>query len=80
MYTHMFSYIGLLIIFIAWAYQLLATSHGSKKMERLFPGIYAVGVAFLVYDSFTTGDMYIALLNILTLVAAGGLFLMRIFK
>lgn len=70
----MFIYIGLLIVVIAWAYQLIKYSQGSRKLHKTFVGLYAVGIAFLTYDSYLGGDMYVTLLNLLTLVGSGAIF------
>ncbi|MGI5826408.1 MAG: hypothetical protein ACOX50_03275 [Patescibacteria group bacterium] len=64
--------LGLLIISLAWFYQLFFPK---KQIQPIFVGVYSLGVVFLIIDGFLSGAMTIAIFNILTLAPAVLLFL-----
>jgi hypothetical protein len=70
--------IGLSLIFIAWAYQFLASFRGidapSRAPRSLFVLLYMAGVGVLVYDAFNTHDFLVGYLNLAALLAALGVF------
>lgn len=48
--------IGLILIVLGWAYQVLCLYKNDKKLQPIFVGSYAVGVLFLVMGS-SVGDI-----------------------
>lgn len=64
----MLTQIGLLLILIAWAYQLMvmlkAMDLAGRAPRPLFVGLYLVGVGLLVRDSLSQGEYLLAYLNL----------------
>jgi hypothetical protein len=64
----MLTQIGLCIILIAWAYQLMvmlkAMDAAGRVPRPLFVGLYLVGVGFLVHDALTQEQYLLAYLNL----------------
>ena len=64
------TYAGLAAIIIGWAIQLAYGFRGGKKIQKEFVGAYALGVALLVVDGYTSGQMALAGLNALSLLVS----------
>ncbi|MDD2646367.1 MAG: hypothetical protein PHV78_00360 [Patescibacteria group bacterium] len=62
--------IGLVIIVLAWLYQLVMLLKKNHNLQNLFVAGYALGVLLLVVDGYRTGISMIASLNLLALLAA----------
>lgn len=64
----MLTQIGLLLILVAWAYQLMvmlkAMDLAGRAPRPLFVGLYLVGVGFLVHNALTHGQYLLAYLNL----------------
>ncbi|MEI7719369.1 MAG: hypothetical protein WCI72_05855 [archaeon] len=73
-----YSIIGLSLVIIAWLVQLL-TMDKTKRVNRYFVIIYALGVLILVYDGFNTGLINLAIANLISLVVSI-LVLIRVMK
>ena len=65
----MIALIGLTLIIIAWVLQLLFMDK-KKKIYASFICIYSIGIIFLVYDGFSSGLNNLAILNLVSLLAA----------
>jgi hypothetical protein len=65
--------IGLLIIALAWFYQL--GNLAKKQIQPIFVGLYCLGVLILIIDGFLGGARLVALGNIITLTPAALVFL-----
>jgi uncharacterized membrane protein (DUF373 family) len=65
-----YSLIGLGIIVVAWLVQFFLISKKSKKINPYFVGLYALGVAVLVYDGFSSGLKNLAIANLVSLVVS----------
>lgn len=63
-----FSIIGLILIVIGWAFQLLYAFQEGKKINKIMLVFYALGLILLVYDSFKNNLTWIALLNLIALI------------
>jgi len=63
------SIIGLSIIVLGWALQLLFMGK-SKKIYTSFVGTYVLGVALLVYDGFSSGLNSLTIVNFISLIVA----------
>ena len=66
----MLSIIGLGLVVLAWAYQLLKVIGGSRTIQTAFVGLYAVGVLLLVADGIMAEFTELALLNLMSLAIA----------
>lgn len=64
------TYLGLLLIAIAWFIQLYFVWKGKKEINALFVIVYAVGVALIAINSFMMGFNVTALLNLADFVPA----------
>lgn len=56
--------VGLGLILVSWLYQLYYILKGSPAVKPFFLLVYAIGVLFLVYESWRNGAMAIALFNL----------------
>lgn len=65
----MISLIGLTLIIVAWIFQFLFMDK-KKKIYTLFVVIYILGVAFLVYDGFSSGLKELAIANLISLIVS----------
>jgi len=65
----MISVIGLSIIIFAWILQFFFMNK-QKKIYASFITIYALGVAFLVYDGFSSGLTNLAIANLVSLAVS----------
>jgi len=65
-----YSLIGLGIIVVAWLVQFFLINKKSKKINPYFVGLYALGVAVLVYDGFSSGLKNLAIANLVSLVVS----------
>ncbi|MFH1209266.1 MAG: hypothetical protein V1663_00545 [archaeon] len=63
--------IGLLFIIFGWAIQLGYSLRGKKDIQTFFVVSYIIGVAFLVYDGYTTGLKDLAFYNLVSLIVSG---------
>ncbi len=63
----MISFIGLIILSIAWASQFLLMDK-KKKIQSPFIILYVLGVSFLIYDGFSSGLNDLAIANLVTLI------------
>lgn len=59
--------IGLIIIIVAWAFQLRGKA---KVLKKEFVIIYAIGVLLLAIDGFSSGLYELAILNLASFSAA----------
>jgi hypothetical protein len=67
--------IGLILIITAWILQLFTVSATDKNMKPLFVALYCIGVLVLVVDGIM-GKLYtLALLNFVSFLTAGLVFL-----
>jgi len=64
-----YSITGLSVIIIAWIVQFFQIKK-SKKISPLFIIIYALGVAVLVYDGFSSGMRNLAFANLISLAVS----------
>lgn len=62
--------VGLGLIVVGWAVQILSALRGSREISNWFLALYAVGVAALVVDGLGSGATAPLLLNFLALAAA----------
>lgn len=64
----MLTQIGLCLILIAWAYQLMvmlkAMDAAGRTPRPLFVGLYLVGVGFLAHDTLTHDQYLLGYLNV----------------
>lgn len=70
----MLTSIGLGLIILAWAYQLLMVVRGRRNITPLFAGVYALGALLLVIDGFSAGLTSLAYLNLATLALSAAVF------
>ncbi len=61
----MIATIGLIFIILGWTLQLLLMNN-NKNIHIPFIFLYAIGVIFLVYDSFSSGLEELAIANIVS--------------
>ena len=72
---------GLVIICIAWLYELyLLISKGDMMLSVLFVGIYTLGVLMLVVDGFMLGASSVTWLNLVSLLLSAGILLVLMKK
>lgn len=71
-----FSIIGLIIIIIAWALQLLYIWQGGRKINKLLLVGYILGLILLIYDGFKNNIILTSILNLIILI----LILLILFK
>jgi hypothetical protein len=64
-----YSIIGLTLVVLAWITQFFIMPK-SKKISPFFILIYAIGVAFLVYDGFSSGLNNLAVMNLISLIVS----------
>jgi hypothetical protein len=64
-----FSFIGLIIIVIAWLIQLVSM-HKSNKINPFFVSGYALGVLFLVYAGFSANMITLAVGNLMSFIVS----------
>ncbi len=62
--------LGLLFVIIAWGWQYFTIRKGGNKINMVFVVLYAVGLAFLIVDGFSSNMRTLAYLNTLALVAS----------
>ncbi len=67
----MLSQIGLIIIIIAWIFQVLSLRNGKNALSDKFVMIYSAGLVFLIVDGFVSGLESLAFLNLVVLLIAG---------
>jgi hypothetical protein len=65
----MIALIGLTLIILAWLIQFVLMDK-KRKMYASFVIIYCLGVAFLVYDGFSTGLNNLAIANLASLIVS----------
>lgn len=65
----MIASVGLILIIIAWIIQFILMDK-RKKIYLSFVIIYALGVAFLVYDGFSSGLVNLAIANLVSLIVS----------
>ena len=59
-----FGYIALLMIIAGWAMQFASVSHKKPELNISFVLLYTIGVFILVFDSLSSGQISVALLNL----------------
>ena len=65
------SLIGLSLLAIGWIVQLVSSWKGKNEIQSWFLIVYLFGVILLVVDGYMNNLTWMALLNLVTLVAAG---------
>ncbi len=65
----MIALIGLTLIILAWIIQFILMDK-KKKISISFVIIYSIGVAFLVYDSFSSRLTSSAITNLISLIVS----------
>ncbi len=68
--------IGLILIGLSWIEQVIYLKKNKNKISCLFVGLYSLGVAFLVLDGFVNNNFMMAILNLITLVFSGIVFIL----
>lgn len=63
----MLSYIGLVLIIVGWSIQFL---NKDKNIDMKFMLLYILGVVLLAIDGFTSGLTELAVLNVISGIAA----------
>lgn len=71
---------GLVLVILAWVYQLFKVMSGSRQIDPVFVGIYVLGVVILTYDGIVGQLTTMAALNLLSAVAAGGVLVFLLSK
>jgi ABC-type thiamin/hydroxymethylpyrimidine transport system permease subunit len=61
---------GLGVIVAAWVLEFFFMGK-RKKISPFFIGVYILGVGILVYDGFTSGNILLAVANLVSLAVAG---------
>jgi len=66
------AWIGLILIIVAWAIQILSLSKGKKELLLSFLGLQALGIILLVMSDFLTKYALstLGMLNALSLIGA----------
>lgn len=72
--------IGLILVLLAWIYQLFKVMSGNKQIQSIFVGLYVLGVVLLTYDGIIGQLTTMAALNLLSAVAAGGVLVFLLSK
>ena len=68
--TDSLPFVGLMIVVAAWVLEFFFMGK-RKKISPIFIGVYITGVGVLVYDGFTSGQIALAIANLISsLVAA----------
>ncbi len=62
--------IGLVLIVIGWAIQVFFTYRGDREVNLLFLICYALGTVLLAMSGFFDKTWFLAILNLLTTIAA----------
>lgn len=65
----MIALIGLSLVVLAWIVQFFLVDK-KKRISLWFIAIYCVGVAFLIYDGFSSGLNELAIANLISLIVA----------
>ena len=68
------SILGLSVISLGWLIQLVLVSQGKLSLSSAFVGVYAIGVALLIVDGFSSGLNSLALANLISLILAAAVF------
>ena len=60
--------LGLVIIVLAWLYQLIMVLRGNYGFQRFFVAIYGIGALFLVVGGYNNGFNLSTSLNLIVLI------------
>lgn len=62
--------VGLIIVVVAWIFQVKATSKKSAKIDPKFLVGYMIGMLLLIWDGIKNGSMNLAILNLFCFLGA----------
>jgi branched-chain amino acid transport system substrate-binding protein len=71
-------YFGLLLIVVAWFFQLTSYIRRKDSLNKIFLLLYSIGVSVLVLDSIFTQSYFAGILNCVSLILAVYLYYLRI--
>jgi chromate transport protein ChrA len=70
----MLTTIGLVLVSLAWIFQVYQVFKGKKEIQKTFLGLYILGVVFLVINGFNLGSNG-SWFDLLTIILAGLVFI-----